>query len=521
VRKSILYRCTAMILIAGMTVLTTSCVAERNGGSGSRDAEDTTLTAAIRNEVTTLDPSQASYLQVDTAVAPLYDTLTTYDSKGDLVGSLAKEFTYNDDATALTVTLRDDVLFHDGTPLTAGDVAYSLDRNVAIGKGIITQIPSYDSAEVTGDHTLVIRLKQPDALFSAMLSRIYILNSSLVRRHEGNDHAQSWLLSHEAGSGRYSLAQKSAGTFTLDRNNNYFSFDDRRPGTLVLRRIDDLAAARDELAVGSVDAAQINPVDEDAVSAAGGRIADGNTSEAMVWLNNSHGETSDPAVRKALGLAYNYRGGLEKIRFGAGSSAQTVLPNGLSCAADLPSKEQNLAEAKKILSDAGKSNLSLTLRYQPAFEEQVQEATLLQSDLRSIGVTLKLEPIAFADYLTTLTDWNKLPEMMLAGEGLPVPDPGVMLSQVYRSTADGTNKAAYSSPRVDQLLDALDRTPDKADQCDLVKKIETTLNDDSAAMPLYTFNTRVGLGKHVADDGTPFPLTPSGQYDYADLHVSE
>lgn len=520
-RKSILYRCTAMMLVVGMTAMTASCVAERNGGAGSRDAADTTLTAAIRNEVTTLDPSQASYLQVDTAVAPLYDTLTTYDDRGNLVGSLAKSFTYDDDATALTVTLREDVLFHDGTPLTADDVVYSLDRNVAIGKGIITQTPSYDSAEATGDHTLVIRLKQPDALFSAMLSRVYILNATLVRGHEGDDHAQSWLLSHEAGSGRYSLAQRSAGTFTLARNNDYFRFDDRRPGTLVLRRIDDLAAARDELAVGSVDAAQINPVDEDAVTAAGGRVVDGNTSEAMIWLNNSHGETSDPAVRRALRLAYDYRGGLEKIRFGAGSAARTVLPNGLSCAADLPDREQDLAQARKILSDAGKSGLTLTLRYQPAFEEQVQEATLLQSDLRSIGVTLKLEPIAFADYLTMLTDWSTLPEMMLAGEGLPVPDPGVMLGQVYRSTAEGTNKAAYSSPRVDQLLDALDRTPDKADQCVLVTKIETILDDDSAAMPLYTFNTRVGLGEHVADDGRSLPLTPSGQYDYADLHVSE
>lgn len=507
-------------LLLTAALFATACAAQApNSGGNASAAGDTTIVVAARNEVTTLDPSQSSYLQVDAAVAPLYDTLLRFDDAGQLVGSLASDFSYNDDATALTVTLRDDVLFHDGSPLTAADVVYTLDRISNIGSGIAGQTAGYVSSEAPDDHTVVISLAAPDALFASKLSRVYILNSKLVAANEGTDNAQSWLLSHDAGSGAFTLASSEPGTITYERFADYFDFSAERPGTVVLRRVDELSASRDELLAGAVDATSISAADIDSVSDAGFQVEPVGSSMAMVWLNNSTGATADPAVRQALRLSFDYEGALAGIRSGSGELNTTMLPAGLSCAADLPVVHQDLDAARQILADAGKSDLTLTMRYQPAFEEQVQEATLLQSNLSEIGVTLNLEPIAFADYLTTLTDWKNIPEMMLAGEGLPVPDPGVMLTQVYSSQAVGTNKPAYSNPQVDALIAQVKSTPDADARCSLMKQIETILDEDNASMPLYTNNTNWAFSDKIAAPASA-PKTASGQLAIADLRVA-
>jgi peptide/nickel transport system substrate-binding protein len=505
-----------LILVSALVV--SGCAATAGSTSATSDPSSTTIVVANRNEITTLDPSQASYLQVDAAVNPLYDTLVAYDDQGQLVGSLASEFAYNGDATQLTITLRDDVVFHDGTPLTATDVKYTLDRIERIGTGIAGQTAGYVGAEVVDDHTVVISLEASDALFASRLSRVYILNSALVTENAGSDEAQSWLLAHDAGSGPFSLDSSESGTITYARFDDYFDFADDRPATVVLRRIDELSASRDELLAGTIDATGLAPTDVASVEEAGYTISSIGSSMVMVWLNNSTGATADPAVRQALRLAYDYEGGLKGVRNDAGQLNTTMLPAGLSCEADLPEVHQDLDEARQILDDAGYTDLTLTMRYQPAFAEQVQEATLLQSDLAEIGVTLNLEPIAFADYLTTLTDWSTIPEMMLAGEGLPVPDPGVMIGQVYDSAAVGTNKPAYSNPEVDGLIAEMKSTPDAADRCGVIQEIETILDEDAASMPFYTNESSWAFGDKIAPPTAP--STASGQISIADLRVA-
>lgn len=507
------------LALASALVLS-SCSGGTTAEPADASSTDATIIVANRNEVTTLDPGQASYLQVDTAVEPLYDTLLTYDAEGSLVGALATEFTYNDDASELVITLRDDVVFHDGTPLTAADVVYTLDRIETIGTGIISQLTGYASSAVVDDHTLTIALEAPDALFASKLARIYILNSALVAENEGDDNAQGWLLNNDAGSGPYTLTSFESSAVSYARFDDYFEFDEERPGAVVLRRIDELAASFEELKAGTVDVAGLTADSVADAEAAGFATSPVTTSEAIIWMNNSTGATADPAVRKALRLAYDYTGGLTSIRGGAGTLNTTMLPAGLSCEADLPTVGQDLDEAASILEDAGIEDLNLTLRYQPAFDDQVKEATLFQSNLAEIGVTLNLEPIAFADYLTMLTDWNNIPELMLATEGLPVPEAGVMLTQVFNSQAVGTNKAAYSNPEVDELLDEVKTTPDADARCDAMMAVETILDEDAASMPLYTIDGTWAFSSKV-EAPTAAPSSPSGQLAISSLRVAD
>jgi peptide/nickel transport system substrate-binding protein len=480
------------------------------GAGGGAAAPDrlNTLVVAYRNEVTTLDPARSDYLQVDAVDQVLYDTVIGY-AHGEMVPGLATAFTYSTDVTSLDLTLRPSATFHSGNPVTAADVVYSLDRYKTIGQGIAGQIASYDSATAPDDTHVTIKLTRPDALFMGALSRIYILDSKLVQKNAGSDNGQAWLLTHDAGSGPYQLGSSSAGTIELTRYDHYREFDEKRPAHMTFRRIDDRATTRDELAAGNVDLGQIAVRDAAAFEGSRSVVAapapDAN--QAVIYFNTSKGAAANPVVRRALRAAFDYQGALKSIYNGNGTVSNGPLPTNLTCRPDLPTAKQNLPEAQRTLADAGLAGTTLTLRYQPVFDEQVRAATLLQSNLQQIGVTLNLQPIAFADYLTTLSDFSTIPDIMLLVENSSFPDPGVMATKNFWSKSVGTNRAAYSNPRVDALITRATSTPDAHTRCDLYAQAQTLIDADNASMPLLTVHDEYA---HRADVGGTDVQAPGG-----------
>src|SRR5690606_16340610 len=127
-----------------------------DGGSGGTLSDDRrqTLIIAENEPPATFDPVQADNSTVDEVVTPLYDSLLTFNSQGGLVGHLATDWEVSEDATAITLTLRDDVTFHDGTPLTAKDVQYTLDRINRLNIGVAAELQPYESTEVIDDTTM-------------------------------------------------------------------------------------------------------------------------------------------------------------------------------------------------------------------------------------------------------------------------------------------------------------------------------------------------------------------------------
>ena len=490
------------------------CTAAGTSPGGQADA---VIVYGHKGQVPTIDPAHADYSQTDDADRILYDTLVDYNPRGQLVGGLASHFAYTKDVRSISLTLRDDVKFHDGAALTARDVKYTLDRNRKIGQGIETMMTSYRSTKVINDHQLSIRLKAPDALFLGALSRIYIVNSTLVREHAGSDHGQQWLASNEAGSGPYVLKSLEPSRIEALRYDGYWNFRPGRPDRFVEMQVDEPAARRDGLTSGRLSAADLDVHDLEAAQNAGLRIYRSTGNGLMsVYFNTSYGITTEPALRKAISLAFDYRNALDQIELGAGRLADGPLPPNLACRPDLPTVRQDRAKAKNLLATAGIKNPELTLRFQPAFSDQVQVATLLQSNLAEIGIKLKLQPITFPAYLTTLGDWKKIPEMMIATESPAYPDPGVMLVQSYDSRAVGTNKTAYKNPAVDQLLHRAATTAEPQRRCSLYRRAQKIVNDDQAVMPMIHLLGAMGYSKNLIGIA---PNAVSNGFDLARLEV--
>ncbi len=445
-----------------------------------------TIIVGLGGQINTLDPLRADYNQTNTIISAVYDTLVTYD-EATLVGSLASEYAYSDDAKSINMTLRSDVKFHDGTTLTAKDVAFTLDRLKRLGIGVASFISGYESTTVVDDTHLTINLDAPNALFLPSLSKIYILNSALVTANAGSDDGQAWLQSHDAGSGPFVLGDQSQAV-VIDLFKEYWAPEAGRPESIVFRRIDESATRRDELLAGNVDVG-FSIADRDAAAMTTNpsvAVVPINASyQADILFNTSVGPTADPKVRKALRMVYDYEGGLRGIRGNNGAIANGPVPARLNCRPDLPLVKRDLDAAKALLAEAGATNLKFKMNFQPVFELQKQEATLFQSNLREIGVDLELEPIAFPNYLASLKDPATIPQMMLLEDFAQFPDTGIVLVKGYKSDAVGTNRVGYNNPEVDKLLDEAVATADDAKRCDIYKQVQTILDEDSVMVDMY------------------------------------
>lgn len=436
--------------------------------------------------VNTLDPLRSDYAQTNLILSAVYDTLVTFHGKA-MAPNLATEYTYAQDARSISFTLRDDVKFHDGRKLTAKDVSYTLDRLKRLGTGAASLIDGYESTTVKDDTNFTINLSKPSSLFLPALSKIYIVNSELVEQNKGSDDGQAWLQSNDAGSGPYMLQDQSQGV-VINLFSDYWSPEQGRPKTIVFRRIDESATRRDELLAGGIDVA-LGLSDRDAASLKANptvKVVPMNTGiQTEIVFNTSVGPTADPKVRKALRLVYDYAGGLKGIRGANGAIANGPLPASLDCRPNLPPVKQDLEAAKAILAEAGATGIKFQMSFQPAFEIQKQEATLFQSNLGEIGVDLDLVPIAFPNYLASLRDKKTIPQMMLLEDFPQFPDPGIMLVRGYKSDSIGTNRAGYSNPDVDKLLDEALGTSDSEKRCDLYAKVQTILDADSVMIDMY------------------------------------
>lgn len=454
--KHSLSRTTAVFATLAVGALVSGCASTGTSPAPARDETVIIGTGAVPQS---LDPILASDVQTDFTTGALYDKLVDYDADGELVPLIATEWEYNADATSVTLTLRDDVVFHSGTPLTAADVVYTLDRDARLGLGVASFLSSYASAEAIDDTHVTITLNSPNTTFVGALSKIYIVDSALVAENAGSDDAQSWLASNDAGSGVYSLEDYTANqSAELVRFDDSWRFDEARPTNLVYRYITESSTLRDELASGGVDVVTgLTATDQTGFEGKDGfaLVPLPTMMQLYFMMNTASGITADPAVREAIQLAYDYEGHISSILSGKGEIASGIASPAVTCRVDSGTSEQDVAAAKAIISDLGLEGSTLTLAYQSVIPEHQKAATLLQSNLKDIGLNLELKTVTYPEYMALISDPATVPDIGVLWDFPYYPEIGPMLHRVYDSAFIGqSNYGLYSNPEVDSLLES-------------------------------------------------------------------
>ena len=503
-RVSVL-RVFALVLVLVTVLGACQAVGPSATPSGSQAAAATpqrggTLIVALDADPPALNPITSQVNQTYYVANQVYDTLVTYDKEFNLVPRLAKSWTITPDAKTYTFKLQSGVKWHDGKPFSSADVKFTLDvleaTYSASAKAILDGLTAVEAPDAD---TVILRFSKPAAVLTSSLGDPTM---AILPKHiyETGDAKQNPANSAPVGTGAFKFKEWVRGDhLTLVRNESFYLPNEPYLDEVIFRVIPNAASQVAALERGEVSVIVGRVLPSDAArlkaNAALKVVSPSVLARVNVLMPNLRkSPTSNLNVRKALSLAADRQRMVDQIGFGQANIARG--PIGSSSVyfdSTLPPLTRNVAEANKLLDDAGfkrgadGTRFTLRLLHVATVADFAKTAQILKENFAEIGVNIN---IIAGELTTTLDAIFKNWDFDLADYTTPMgPEPAPRLSEYY-STA-GLNKSyfsnaeGYSNPIVDQAINDVNATLDKAGRTALYKKIQQTIVNDFAGIPLW------------------------------------
>ena len=401
------------------------------GAALAATPKDTLVLAFGFDDIITMDPAEAFELSAGEIMGNTYDRLLRLDinDPSKLVGDVAKSWTVSADGKTYTFELKPGLKFASGNPLTAEEVAYSLQRAVMLDKSpafILTQF-GFSKANVkdkikAASPTVVTletdKAYAPTFVFNCLTANVAgIVDMKLVQSKEVNgDWGYAWLKTNYAGSGPLKLREWRANEIVaLERNDNYYGTKSKL-ARVIYRHVKESATQRLLLEKGDIDIARnLSPQDIAALSA-NKDVKLTSTPKGTVYyisLNQKNPNLAKPEVREALKYLVDYDAIGDTLIKNIGVVNQNFLPQGLLGASKDKPYKLDVAKAKALLAKAGLPNgfkVTIDMRtIQPV--QGITEA--FQQTAKQAGVDVEIIP---GDGKQTLTKYRARTHDMYIGQ---------------------------------------------------------------------------------------------------------
>lgn len=475
-------------------------------GDGASSPEQGTLTIANAAEPASFDPVQAQEGAPMSYFQTVYDTLIRRDSEGNLRPMLAKEWSYNDGNTVLTLHLRDDVTFSDGAAFNAEAAKANLDHfRKANGPQGFT-LAGVTSIDVVDEDTITISLSAPDPALLTYLSNAAGLMGSPAAL--GTDKIKT----DPVGSGPYTLdlARTTPGSeYSLVKRKSYWSPELQKYDRVVIRVLGDVTARYNALVSGQVQAAGLDA--KRAQQADGQGLAD--NSHSLDWrglvIADRDGEIvpalADRRVRQAINHALDGAAMLDSIERGRGTLTNQIFgPGTTAYVKQLDSYYgYNVQKAKELMADAGYAKgFSVDFPAIEGFDPALWP--VIEQSLGAIGITVKMIPIQGADVITELQA-KKFPIFYMS---IFQPDTWVTVNQNVAPSALW-NPFHTRRPEVDKLIHQIQFAPDADAQRAPAQKLNTYLVEQAWFAPVYRPDNMIYSSSSVIVQPQPQQAFPS------------
>jgi len=480
--------------------------------SCSHPAPPGTLVMLIESSPTDLDPRVGMDAQSERIDELLFDPLLSRDENFNLHPWLAERWEIPDPLTYV-FHLRHDVHFHDGRPLGARDVKWTVESTLHGGLHT-TKASSYrfiDHIDTPDEFTVVFRLKEPD---SGLLWNVSGGAIGIVPYGSGADFNR-----HPIGSGPFRfVSQEQDKEVIVDRNDGYWG---AKPHVAQVRFAvvpDDTTRAL-ELRKGSADIA-INALTADTVVAMRRdhalkiEIAPG-TIYTYLAMNLRDPILKDVRVRQALACAIDRQPIIHYLwRDMARPAASVLPPQHWAYNPHVRTYEYSPQRARQLLDAAGYPERN-GIRFHLTMETSIQESTkllaaVLQQQFRAVGIALDIRSFEFATFYADVTKGAfQLYSLRWIG-GNENPEIFEDVFHSARFPPEGDNRGYYSNPQVDELINQARRTVDKEQRRRLYAQVQQIVAEDLPYINLWYLDNVLVHTARVSN----LPLSPSGDYDF-------
>lgn len=466
----------------------------------------------------------------------LFDALIRLDESLQPVPELAESWETSEDGLNWTLNLRSDVTWHDGTPFTAEDVAFTVYKildpttqtqyrgNYAtlVGFEELTNADSpaqpedLDQApvEVVDEHTVRFHLAEPFAPFLVQSLHLPIAPKHLL---DGVDVNTAEFNSAPIGTGAWKFVDwQRDNRMVLEAYDGYYG---GAPSLkeLVLRVIPDETVLLQELRTGGIEfmervpreaVADLQSTPEFTVA-----LVD-NIGCSFISFNTTHPVLGDKAVRQAIGYAIDMNTFIEAVLLGLALPATGLYPPYTwMYEPDVRTYGYDPAQAEQILDEAGwvkdaagmraKDGVPLAFTMSTFLGHEAGEQLLAATKewLAAVGIDMSIEIIELAAWIDTLVNSTFEATMSNWDGGADPDDYGYGM---YHSEG-GRNRALYSNPEIDEVLETGRRALDLEERKSAYSEFQKIAAEDVPYLPVYHYQ-HIYAYRSVFEGFVPSPM---------------
>lgn len=471
--------------------------------------EDDILRVAFSEEILNLDYNYTTKREYIILSDLIDEGLFDYDPQSnEYIPSVATGYEYLD-PTTIEVTLRDGVTFHDGSALTAQDVAYTYnfiisEQSESQARGVIERW--LENVEIMDDLTVRFHMLEQYPLAIRDLA-----NRVQIRPAGAYDDDQSAMAITHVGLGPYRVASFEPGEeVVLEAYDGYFAESPKQPieiGTIIIRNIPDLGTQQAELMSGGID--WMFKVSRDVAEAMGAapnvnHVVSTDLRIGFLVLDafghtDAEGPLTNVLVRRAMNHAINRP---EIADFLMGGGAQPVYtachPAQFGCDQSLARYEFDPEGARALLTEAGYPD-GFPLELWSYRDRTIAEA--LMSDLTDIGIDVSLRHVELASLNEARANRDIEAYFGTWGSG-GTPDAAAILRVHFNDTSD---RNMSNNPEVTELVLAAEVTVDQEERRRLYTEALTIISEEAYWVPMVSY-----AQNFLVSSAVNFPVYPDG-----------
>jgi peptide/nickel transport system substrate-binding protein len=533
---------TSVAVLLG-AVLLAACGSQQPSDSAAGSAQPTnnatggTVRVGIAGSADSLNPGNGLLSEAYVLYELVYDTPITVTEQGEYVAELATEWSVSDDGLTWTMGIRDDATFHDGTPLTAEDVAFSLllYRDTEEYPYEPSYVDVFETIEAVDDFTVELTAAEPIGNFEYRMSFMYVLPKHIWEAfaYKPSDPADpdsapgqvAFENEEMIGSGPFKLADFRQGEFAqLDANKDYYAGPPNIDG-VIFQTIENSDARVQALLNGDIDVIDEFPVtavpaQQNAENvkilisdvAAGGSLRDVifNVTEPANCPPDGactgHPALRDVAVRRALATATDKQELIDVAQGGLATPGIGLVPVGLGdfFASELEDYPHDAAAAGQMLEDAGyvdtdgdgirecksgqdcpTGDLTFRFNFPTDIDSGAREAEILAANWAEAGVKLEIQGLD-PDTLTSVCCPTFDYDVIMWGWGSD-PDPQFLLGVLLCTEIEsGFSESGYCNEEYDNRYAQQGVETDLQTRIDIIHEMQRiALEDVPYIIPYY------------------------------------
>ncbi len=458
------------IILGIMVLFLGACGAK----DSTRDNEEKIVNIAVPIEIVDLDPFGVQDVHSMRVRDQVFETLFAVNSSGQIIPELALSFTNINDTT-IQMTLRSNVLFHDGEKFTAEDVKYSFDRalETASHQSILDPVKV---VTVVSPYVIRITLKDPYAPIQMLLSSSVAFIVSKKAAEAGNP---------QIGTGPFTLSEWNKGqNLILEKFYDYWG-EKAKVDKINLKIVPEALVRMIAVETGEIDIAyDIDYIEKQRVLDTPELRFGEATIPRIEYLGfqTSKYPFDNILLRQAISYALDIPGILNTALSGAGEQAYSLSIPGIGhTKASLV--QQDKEKAKQLLKESG---LPVGTKISILAIEGVRKgmAEVIQANLKEIGIDLEINIVEWAKYAQQMYAVDT--GMFLGGWGNE-PDADLFYSVFFNTASKGPggNFTGYSDIDMDILLEKARKEQDTIKRQEYYDQIHNKSIEERVMIPLY------------------------------------